>query len=182
MTAAKISRHWRRWLAGVVLMGISVMAHAATQSYTVAAPDGVPIAVQETGNPQGQAIISDLKTHLDAERDFIQLCFATPPDALTFQRLLANAAMASENMQNAVHEMSLDAKKGLGAMDKPLLLIYGEADALVQARPSFNRAKALNPGVSGKFYAQSGHAPFLEEADRFNRDLANFVEATKRHS
>ena len=62
---------------------------------------------------------------------------------------LAKAAMASEHMQNAVHGMSLDASKGLGRMSKPLLLIYGARDALAQAEPSFNRAKALNSHVNG---------------------------------
>lgn len=125
----------------------------------------------------------DLKTHLDAEREFVSLCFATQPDAVTFQRLLANAAMASENMQNAVQAMSLDAPKGLGVMHKPLLLIYGARDALVQAEPSFSRAKKLNPSVIGKFYPESGHSPFFEEADRFNRDLSAFVDAiTARRS
>lgn len=120
---------------------------------------------------------SDLRMHLDAEREFLALCFATQPDSETFQRLLANAAMASETMQNAVHGMSLDAPKGLGAMQKPMLLIYGARDALVKAEPSFDRAKALNPRINGKFYLQSGHSPFLEEPGRFNRDLANFVDA-----
>ncbi|MNX52720.1 hypothetical protein D3C86_834050 [compost metagenome] len=85
--------------------------------------------------------------------------------------------MASQNMQNAVHGMSLNAPKGLGAMHKPLLLIYGARDALVQAEPSFNRAKALNARAVGKFYADSGHSPFVEEAERFNRDLSAFVDA-----
>lgn len=122
----------------------------------------------------------DLKTHLDGAREFVALCFAKQPDADTFQRLLANAAMASEAMQNAVHRMSVDAPQGQAAMHKPLLLIYGARDALVQAAPSFNRAKALNPDVTGRFYPDSGHAPFLEEADRFNRDLSTFVEAVTR--
>lgn len=298
MKSFKAVSHWRSWLAGVALMAASVLAQAAGEPYTVTAPDGVPISVQEAGDPNGQPIIfihgllgshlswekqvsspelqryrlitfdmrghgmsghpkradaysdgrrwaddlagviaasgaqqpvlvgwslgaavitnylaaygdakiagvvyvggvielkseqivsqprayrgmasSDLKTHLDAEREFVALCFATQPDAETFQRLLANAAMASENMQNAVHDMSLNASKGLGALHKPLLLIYGARDALVQAEPSFNRARALNPGAIGKFYPESGHSPFLEEAERFNRDLSVFVDA-----
>ncbi|CAM3931441.1 alpha/beta fold hydrolase [Bordetella tumulicola] len=302
MTSFKAINHWRSWFVGLALMSASVLARAGVEPYTVTAPDGVSIAVQEAGDPNGQPIIfihgllgshlswekqvnsaelqryrlitydmrghgisgqperadaysdgrrwaddlaaviagsgarqpvvvgwslgaavttnylaaygdekiagavyvggvielkpeqitprphaysrmasPDLKTHLDAEREFVGLCFATQPDADTFQRLLANAAMASENMQNAVHGMSLDAPKGLGAMHKPLLLIYGARDALVQVEPSFNRAKALNPRVIGKFYPNSGHSPFLEEAERFNRDLSAFVEdAIKR--
>ncbi|WP_371264398.1 alpha/beta fold hydrolase [Pseudomonas sp. NFACC43] len=301
MMSFKCFNHGRSWLAGLLLMGASWLAQAAVQPYTVTAPDGVSIAVQEAGDPNGQPIIfihgllgshlswekqvespelqryrlitydlrghgrsgqpgegdaysdgrrwaddlaaviagsgarrpvlvgwslgaavatnylaaygdekiagavyvggvielkpdqivahpsvysgmtsPDLKTHLDAEREFVALCFATRPDADTFQRLLANAAMASENMQKAVHGMSLDAPKGLGAMHKPLLLIYGARDALVQAEPSFNRAKALNPSILGKFYPSSGHSPFLEEAGRFNRDLSAFVDAAMR--
>lgn len=41
----------------------------------------------------------DLKTHLDGERTFVGLCFNHRPEADTFDRLLANAAMASWDMQ-----------------------------------------------------------------------------------
>ncbi|MNT93391.1 hypothetical protein D3C72_2348510 [compost metagenome] len=66
-------------------------------------------------------------------------------------------------------------------MRKPLLLIYGARDALVQAEPSFNRAKALNADAIGKFYPEAGHSPFIEEAQRFNRDLSAFVDAAASH-
>lgn len=119
----------------------------------------------------------DLKTHLDAEREFIGLCFAQRPDDVTFQRLLANAAMASFDMQAAVQSMTVAAARGLGSARKPLLLIYGAKDALVQPAPSIERARELNPHVRSAVYAGSGHAPFMEEPDRFNRDLAAFVDS-----
>lgn len=119
----------------------------------------------------------DLKTHLDAEREFIGLCFAQRPDDVTFQRLLANAAMASFDMQAAVQSMTVAAARGLGSARKPLLLIYGAKDALVQPAPSIQRARELNPHVRSAVYAGSGHAPFMEEPDRFNRDLAAFVDS-----
>ncbi|CUR79083.1 alpha/beta fold hydrolase [Achromobacter xylosoxidans] len=120
---------------------------------------------------------TDLKTHLDAERAFLALCFETQPDTATFERLLANAALASPGMQAAVPRMTIAARQGLGAMRKPLWLIYGARDALVRAEPSLERARQLNPRVRGSVYAASGHAPFVEEAERFNRDLAAFVDA-----
>lgn len=302
MMSFNLFSQWRKGFAAVALMAVAALSHAAVEPYTVTAPDGVRIAVQEAGDPNGQPIIfihgllgshlnwdkqvnspelqryrlitfdmrghgmsgqperadayrdggrwaddlaaviagsgarrpvlvgwslgaavatnylaaygdekiagavyvggvielkpeqivshpqvysgmgsPDLKTHLDAEREFVALCFAKLPDAQTFQRLLANAAMASQAMQNAVHGMSLNAPKGLGAMHKPLLLIYGARDALVQAEPSFNRAKALNPDAIGKFYPEAGHSPFIEEAQRFNRDLSAFVDAAASH-
>ncbi|WP_422648613.1 hypothetical protein OJJOAM_000223 [Cupriavidus sp. H18C1] len=41
-------------------------------------------------------------------------------------------------------------------------------------------ARALNPRVRVSLYDNSGHAPFLEEPQRFNRDLAGFVSAANR--
>jgi len=120
----------------------------------------------------------DLKTHLDTVRTFLGLCFHTPPDQATFQRLFANAAMASWDMQRAVQSMTVQAEQGLGKAQVPVLLLYGERDALVQARPAIARAKALNPRIRSTLYAQSGHAPFLEEPDRFDRDLARFIDTT----
>lgn len=124
-------------------------------------------------------VSQDLKTHLDTVRDFLRLCFHTQPDAPTFERLLANAAMASWDMQRAVMSISVDAAEGLGKASVPVLLLYGERDALVQARPAIERGRQLNPRVQSKLYAESGHAPFLEETTRFNRDLAAFVDATR---
>ena len=125
-------------------------------------------------------IAADLRTHLDGERAFLALCFRTPPDAVTDARLLAGAALASWDMQRAVPTMTVDTA-GLEATHKPVLLLCGEQDALLQVKPTIARAGELNPRIQSKLYAGSGHAPFLEEPERFSRDLAAFVTAaTKR--
>jgi len=36
----------------------------------------------------------------------------------------------------------------------------------------------LNPRIQTKLYENSGHAPFLEEAARFNRDLVQFMDTS----
>lgn len=120
-------------------------------------------------------ISSDLRTHLDAINAFLRLCFQTPPPAPVLERLLANAAMASWDMQRGVQSMTVPAAEGLRAARVPLLLLYGEQDALVRTGPAIARAVALNPRIQSKRYARSGHAPFLEEPQRFNRDLAAFI-------
>jgi non-heme chloroperoxidase len=120
---------------------------------------------------------NDLKTHLDTVRTFLALCFHTEPDAATFQRLFANAAMASWDMQRAVMSITVDAAKGLGQTKVPVLLLYGAQDALVQAQPAIARAESFNGRIRHTLYAESGHAPFVEEPARFNRDLAEFIDA-----
>jgi pimeloyl-ACP methyl ester carboxylesterase len=122
----------------------------------------------------------DLKTHLDAIRQFLALCFSTQPNQTAFERLLANAAMASWSMTSAVSSMTVAAAEGLPAITSPMLMIYGEQDALVMPQPSLARAQALNSHITSRLYAESGHAPFVEEAQRFNRDLAEFALNTSR--
>jgi pimeloyl-ACP methyl ester carboxylesterase len=119
----------------------------------------------------------DLKTHLDGERTFVGLCFNRRPDSDTFDRLLANAAMASWDMQRAIPTMTVLAAEGLRQAHVPLLFIYGGHDALVNTPATLARARALNPRIISKVYAASGHAPFIEEPDRFNHDLAEFVRS-----
>lgn len=126
-------------------------------------------------------VAPDLKTHLAGVRAFLRLCFNRQPETSTFESLLANAALASWDMQRSVHSMTVAAAQGFGRTRVPLLLIYGAQDALVNAKPSIARAKSLNPMVQSKLYSASGHAPFLEEPERFNNDLLEFIRKAVPH-
>jgi pimeloyl-ACP methyl ester carboxylesterase len=112
----------------------------------------------------------DLKTHLDAVRTFLALCFHTQPDRATFEQLLSIASMASWTMTRATPSMNVFAAQGLPKARVPVLMLYGKQDELVQPEPSMARAKQLNDHVQTLVYDHSGHAPFLEEAHRFNHD------------
>jgi pimeloyl-ACP methyl ester carboxylesterase len=120
----------------------------------------------------------DLNVHLDAVRTFLGLCFQTKPDTATFERLLSNAAMASWIMTKATPSMTVSVAEGLPKARVPVLLLYGGKDRLVNVQPTIARAKTLDSAIRVKIYANSGHAPFLEEAPRFNRDLADFRNLT----
>ena len=120
----------------------------------------------------------DLKTHLGAVRTFLTLCFHTQPDAPTFDLLLSNASIASWPMTRATPAMTVAVAEGLPKARVPVLMMYGEKDELVQVQPSIARARQLNARIQTTLYQNSGHAPFLEEAPRFNRDLARFVDTS----
>ncbi|MBF4687472.1 alpha/beta hydrolase, partial [Cronobacter sakazakii] len=119
---------------------------------------------------------ADLQTHLDGEREFLRLCFYQQPDRDTFERLLANAAMASWTMQRNVPRIAVPAEKALNATRVPLLFIYGQHDALVNPEASLKRASAINPHIRSDIYANAGHAPFMEDAARFNAQLEEFAD------
>lgn len=129
-----------------------------------------------TAHPEVYAGLAsdDLDVHLDAVREFLALCFSQQPDRTTFERLLSNAAMASWIMTRTAPSMSVAAAEALPKVTVPLTTLYGGKDALVTVKPSLERAWSLNASVRSNVYPMSGHAPFLEEAERFNHDLADF--------
>lgn len=178
-----------------VLAGWSLGAAVISNYLAAYGDDAIAGAVYvdgviELGNPQQITAhpeiyrdlnAADLRTRLDAQRAFLALCFHTQPGQAVFERLLANAALASWDMQRGVFMMEpAAAAAGLARMKKPLLLLYGERDALVNAGPAIARARQLNPRATSVLYAESGHAPFIEEPQRFNRDLARFADAAWR--
>lgn len=123
-------------------------------------------------------MVSDhLKTHLDGQRAFLRLCFYKQPDNDTFERLLANAALVAWPMQRAVPSMSIPLEKGLQNVRVPMLFIYGKHDVLVNPKASLARALSVNPNIQSLIYDNSGHTPFVEEAERFNHDLHIFAKS-----
>ncbi|MCF5163047.1 alpha/beta fold hydrolase [Pseudomonas congelans] len=169
------------WSMGGVVMSNYLAAYSDAKISGIVYVDGVielnaPLI---TAHPHVYAGLSsdDLKTHLDALRTFLGLCFQIKPDAPTFERLLSSAAMASWTMTRATPAMTVDVAEGLPKAKVPVLMLYGSKDDLVNVQPSIARARQLNARIQSKVYENSGHAPFLEEASRFNTDLAAFMDS-----
>jgi non-heme chloroperoxidase len=116
----------------------------------------------------------DAKVRFDATRKFLALCFTKQPDKATFDRLLSHAALSSLTMVQHTPSMQVLAADALPRVKVPVVMLYGEKDALVMANASIERATSLNPAIDTMIYTDSGHAPFLEEAERFNLDLVEF--------
>jgi len=173
------------WSLGGTVISNYLAAYGDSQIAAAVYVDGVIELKEEqiVAHPEvyRDMISSDLKTHLDGERTFLSLCFHIQPERSTIERLLANAAMASWEMQSAVQSMTVAASEGLNKIRAPVLLLYGEHDALVNTSGAIARAKELDPQIQAKLYVNSGHAPFIEEPDRFNHDLATFIDAAVAH-
>lgn len=118
---------------------------------------------------------SDLADHLEGTRQFVRACFYKAPDAPTLNRLVAAAAMASLDMTQAVHRgISSPARTALPKTKLPALIMYGKHDVLTNSK-MVALGRRLLPKAKVIGYENSGHAPFFEQAELFNRDLGKFV-------
>lgn len=64
------------------------------------------------------------------------------------------------------------------AFSKPLLVTYGAADTVVlPAMAGLIQERCQEAKLSE--YSSAGHVPFLEDPDRFNRELADFARAAR---
>ncbi|MCQ1774448.1 alpha/beta hydrolase [Neorhizobium galegae] len=167
------------WSLGGVVLSNYLAAHGDAGIGGLVYVDGVIELKPDliTPHPEVYAGLAsqNLRTHLDTVRTFLALCFQTQPDQATFERLLSNAATASWVMTRTVPSIAVQAEEGLPKAKVPVLLIYGGKDNLVRPEASITRAKSLNGQIKSKIYDNSGHAPFLEEATRFNKDLTEFA-------
>jgi pimeloyl-ACP methyl ester esterase len=150
-----------------------VLTAAATPRYTQA--EGFPHGV-----PAGS--VAQMIGALRADRaNFLMgltkgVC-AEPQSAAVEQWLWSIFMQTAPCADDALAELDhLDQRIALAALDIPVLSIVGARDAILP--PDICRAAALvaKRGRAEEF-AQSGHAPFLEEGPRYREVLLDFVRS-----
>jgi non-heme chloroperoxidase len=118
---------------------------------------------------------SNSAVHLAGTREFVRLCFVRPPESGILDKLVNAANMASPVMVGAVPSMTNPAATALPAVKVPVLIIFGEQDALVMPA-MVTRTRQLIPHAQVSLYEGIGHAPFMEDPERFNREVDQFIE------
>lgn len=103
--------------------------------------------------------------------EFADLCYAAPLDAATRLELVrvtaSTPAVAREFMHRGRH---LDNDDVLSALDLPVLVTHGSADAVVLPAAGEHTAR-VTPGARLSIYPGVGHSPFAEDPQRFEREL-----------
>jgi len=116
----------------------------------------------------------DLTAEIAATRAFLDACFATPPPP----DLMAEALAYNMRMRPATRRAQLsrppDDGAIMAAITCPVLITQGSEDQLVSQGLAHVTAAAI-PHARLSLYERIGHSPFIEDAARFNRELAEFV-------
>ncbi|MEZ5830511.1 MAG: alpha/beta hydrolase [Dongiaceae bacterium] len=123
---------------------------------------------------------SDPAAELAATRAFVEACFAKKPsremlNEIVGYNMLAPAVVRAAHLSRPPSDGAV-----LRTIDIPVLVTQGDQDLLV-TKGLGELTAALIPGARLSMYEGIGHTPFVEDAARFNRELAAFVtEANER--
>ena len=121
---------------------------------------------------------NDLEANIRATRAFVRACYEKQPSPEEFETVFDYNMLVPPSIRGA--HLSRPASDGgiLAKLDVPVLVTQGSEDKLV-LRGLGELTAAVVPGARLSIYDGIGHAPFAEDAARFNRELAEFVMAVQ---
>ena len=153
------------------------------KAHAVTTPDGVKLNVQEWDNPAGPIaggmIAEDLQKNVDSTRAFLRACFSKQPSADEFEQMVGFNMLVPTIVRRHMLGRPTPYEATLKALKVPVLVTHGIEDKAV-VREVGQYTAATVAGAKLSEYPGIGHSPFWEEPVRFNRELAEFVQASNR--
>lgn len=123
----------------------------------------------------GMMMSPDVAKNLDGTSAFVESLSAEPLDSETQREALVYNMMMPAYARVAMFANQTSYEDLAGKITLPTLLIHGDADAVVDFELSVVN-QGLIPGSELARYEGIGHAPFLEDPARFNKDVATFTD------
>jgi pimeloyl-ACP methyl ester carboxylesterase len=153
-------------IAGIVLVGGAVQLKPPTFDHL---GPGLLTNAQEMCLP-------DLGASIAATRRFLRACTARPLDTDTWESALCWNMAVPPQIRGALIAREIDGDDVLTSLSVPTLVIQGLNDEIVL--PSMARHVLEScPTAVASWYEEVGHMPFVEAAERFDGELATFVES-----
>jgi pimeloyl-ACP methyl ester carboxylesterase len=110
---------------------------------------------------------------------FLRECFELQPSTGDFETMLAFNMMVPRHVRISLGGRRVEFEERLRTIDLPVLVTQGQLDKLIDVTMGRHTA-AIIPGARYSEYQNIGHAPFWEDAPRFNRELAELARSARR--
>ena len=124
------------------------------------------------------ATSEDKSIHTVAMKKFLKGCFSVPLSELDFKQALKWNLDVRPDVRLALTSRDIDASKTVNRIKVPILITQGTSDTIVL--PAMAEAIMANaPKSSTSWFEGIGHAPFLEDSARFNKELEDFTVLCK---
>lgn len=156
-------------IAGINFVGAAVRLNAATIGTLIGTGFSEPFA---------RAAGDDLDASIDAMREFVERCFARKLSRRDYERILCFNMTARPDVRASLAARDVVADDVLAALTVPVLVTQGRLDQ--QVLPAMAELiLATCPGARASWYDDCAHGPFVEDPERFNRELAAFTRAAR---
>jgi non-heme chloroperoxidase len=109
-----------------------------------------------------------------ATTEFVRACTLEPLDDDLTNALIKDNMRVTALVRRALFSASWDFRPVFQALKKPLLAIHGVEDEVVTPMCGITASELAQNGDLA-LYENTGHAPFLEQPERFNADLTEFA-------
>ncbi|MEM9145351.1 MAG: alpha/beta hydrolase [Pseudomonadota bacterium] len=154
-------------LSGIVLTGCGARSGALADAEVMARrkPDVEAVGMYEV----------DLEAQLDAAIAFVKACVAAPLSKRDLAFMVGYNMLVPPGIRRAARLRDEDNRADLAAITCPAMVIQGAAERLCLT-PMYEEVMATLPAqAQGLVYPGCGHAPFWEDAPRFDADLGAFA-------
>jgi pimeloyl-ACP methyl ester carboxylesterase len=122
------------------------------------------------------ATADDLPTNIRALRSFVKECLVKPLSNDDLETAMCWNVVVPAAIRAGLVAREIDDDDVLRALDVPVVVTHGRMDSVVLPAMA-EHVLATCPTAVASWYEGVGHAPHLEEPERFNRELA---ELTRR--
>jgi pimeloyl-ACP methyl ester carboxylesterase len=122
------------------------------------------------------ATADDLPTNIWAMRAFLRTCLVKPVPAADFETALCWNMVVPARVRANLAAREIDEDDVLRELRLPLLITHGRSDTVVLPAMAEHVLDTC-PTAEASWYDGIGHAPHLEDPERFNRELAAFARA-----
>ena len=125
------------------------------------------------------ATADDLPTNIRAMRSFVRTCLVKPVSEEDFETAICWNVVVPAAIRASLVAREIDDDDVLRALEVPMLVTQGRADSVVLPAMA-EHVLATCPTAEASWYDGVGHAPHLEEPERFNRELAELSRRSRR--
>jgi non-heme chloroperoxidase len=122
------------------------------------------------------ATSDDQPVALKSIRDFVHCCLVRSLPSDELELAIGWNMLTPAYVRGHLISRDEDFRPEYAELSKPLLVSYGAADTIVLPAMA-ELIQQTCPGCQMSAFAGTGHAPFLEDPARFNRELAEFARA-----
>ncbi len=118
---------------------------------------------------------NDMRESVPGMESLLRLCFVTEPSQSDLYLMLGYNLSVPSYVRQALFARAFDNNDLLAKLRSPVLITHGADDAIVTTDAP-NQHASLIPDAQLDIMPGVGHAPFWEDAPRFNRTLKTFCD------